>query len=184
MTTSYFDNYFGTIATQLRSCETHRLMEGAHLLAETSLSGGRVILAGNGGSAAMASHVTVDLLKAAKIRAINFNEPDLITCFANDYGYERWLEEAIKIYGEASDLAVLISSSGQSENMINAAAEARRQGMKIITLTGFKGANPLRQMGDLNLWVDSSHYNTVEMTHHIWLLSMVDCIAEQAQYHH
>ena len=184
MTTSYFDNYFGTIATHLRSCEAKKLMAGTQMLAETSLSGGRVILAGNGGSAAMASHVTVDLLKAAKIRAINFNEPDLITCFANDYGYERWLEEAIKVYGEASDLAVLISSSGQSENMLNAATEARRQGMKIITLTGFAGTNPLRQMGDLNLWVDSSHYNTVEMTHHIWLLSMVDCIAEQAHYQH
>ena len=67
---------------------------------------------------------------------------------------------------------------------LNAATEARRQGMKIITLTGFAGTNPLRQMGDLNLWVDSSHYNTVEMTHHIWLLSMVDCIAEQAHYQH
>lgn len=68
MTTSYFDNYFGTIATHLRSCETNKLMEGAQMLAETSLSGGRVILAGNGGSAAIASHVTVDLLKAAQIR--------------------------------------------------------------------------------------------------------------------
>ena len=52
--------------------------------------------------------------------------------------------------------------------------------MKIMTLTGFDPTNPLRKMGDINFWVDSSHYNTVEMTHQIWLLSMVDFIAEQA----
>jgi D-sedoheptulose 7-phosphate isomerase len=180
MATSYFENYFGSIATRVSSGETQALLSGAKLLADTSMAGGRIILAGNGGSAAMASHVTVDLLKAAKIRAINFNEADLITCFANDYGYERWLEEALKAYGERADLAVLISSSGQSANMLNAAKEARRQQMKIMTLTGFDATNPLRKMGDINFWVDSSHYNTVEMTHHIWLLSMVDFIAEQA----
>ena len=180
MTKSYFDQYFGRIATHIRSSETQILAEGAKLFGDTSRAGGRIILAGNGGSAAMASHVTVDLLKAAKIRAINFNEADLITCFANDYGYERWLEEALKGYGESADLAVLISSSGQSLNVLNAAKEARRQRMKIMTLTGFDATNPLRKMGDINLWVDSSHYNTVEMTHHIWLLSMVDFIAEHA----
>ena len=95
----------------------------------------------------MAGHVTVDLLKAAKIRAV-LNEADLTTCFANDYGYERWLEEALKAYGESADLAVLISSSGQSLNVLNAAKEARRQRMKIMTLTGFDATNPLRKMGD------------------------------------
>ena len=75
---------------------------------------------------------------------------------------------------------MLISSSGQSLNVLNAAKEARRQRMKIMTLTGFDTTNPLRKMGDINLWVDSSHYNTVEMTHHIWLLSMVDFIAEHS----
>jgi D-sedoheptulose 7-phosphate isomerase len=52
--------------------------------------------------------------------------------------------------------------------------------MKVMTLSGFNADNPLRSLGDLNLWVDSSHYNTVEMAHHIWLLSMVDFIAEPA----
>ena len=74
MTNSYFDNYFERIATHIHSSETQTLVEGAKLFADTSRAGGRIILAGNGGSAAMASHVTVDLLKAAKIRAINFNK--------------------------------------------------------------------------------------------------------------
>ena len=180
MGTSYFDNYFQTLTNRLSDIATNTLLEGVGLIKDAREAGAKVILAGNGGSAAMASHVTVDLLKCANVHAINFNEADLITCFANDYGYAHWVEEALKVYGAASDLAILISSSGQSENMLNAAKEARQQGMKVMTLSGFNADNPLRSLGDLNLWVDSSHYNTVEMAHHIWLLSMVDFIAEPA----
>lgn len=177
MVASYFENYFQTIDQRLRDIDQETLFKGADLMAELRHRAGQIILAGNGGSAAMASHVTVDLLKCAAVRAINFNEADLITCFANDYGYAHWVEEALRAYGSPSDLAILISSSGQSENMLNAAREAKRQGMQVMTLTGFNADNPLRSMGDLNLWVNSSHYNTVEMTHHTWLLSMVDYVA-------
>ena len=65
----------------------------------------------------MASHVAVDLAKQGKIKTINFNEPDLITCFANDYGYEKWISKAIDFYGEQGDLIILISSSGNSKNI-------------------------------------------------------------------
>ena len=57
------------------------------LLESTKEKNGKVIIAGNGGSAAIASHFSVDLTKVSKIRCINFNEPSLITCFGNDYGY-------------------------------------------------------------------------------------------------
>ena len=71
----------------------------------------KVILAGNGGSAALASHVSVDLTKAAGIRATNFNEADLITCFANDYGYENWLAEAIRSFAKKDDLVFFFEKS-------------------------------------------------------------------------
>ena len=64
------------------------------MLLEVKKSGRKVIIAGNGGSAAMASHVAVDFTKQGGIRTINFNEADLITCFANDYGYEHWIAKA------------------------------------------------------------------------------------------
>ncbi len=176
---NYFVHYFDRIANSVTTCETSELILGASLISGTHASGGKVILAGNGGSAAMASHVAVDLVKAAKIRAINFNEADLITCFANDYGYENWIVRAINAYADPDDLLILVSSSGQSENMINAALKAKELGLKLMTLTGFDKANPLRSMGLINFWLDSSHYNTVEMTHHIWLLSMVDYLSEK-----
>ena len=108
------------------------------LLLQMKEQGGKVMIAGNGGSAAMASHVSVDLTKQAGIRTVNFNEADLITCFANDYGYENWVTKAIEFYGDEGDVAILISSSGKSNNIINAASQANKMGIHVITLTGFK----------------------------------------------
>ena len=124
----------------------------------------------------MASHVSVDLTKSAGVRSVSFNEPDLITCFANDFGYEHWLERAIDFYGDAGDLAVLISSSGRSPNIISAAEAARRRGLSVVTFSGFDAANALRQLGQINFWVDSTEYNIVEMVPHVWLLAVVDRI--------
>lgn len=144
--------------------------------------GNKVIFAGNGGSAAMASHCAVDLTKNAGVRAINFNESDLITCFANDYGYEKWVSKAVEFYADEGDVLVLISSSGKSENMLDAAGTAIRKGIQVITLSGFDSDNPLRKCGSINLWVDSHAYNVVEMTHHIWLLAIIDMIIGSAYY--
>lgn len=126
----------------------------------------------------MASHLSVDLTKGAGIRAINFNEADLLTCFANDYGYENWVARALEAYADKNDVAVLISSSGKSYNIINGVAQARKMGLPVITLSGFKSNNPLRELGDVNFWCGSEAYNVVEMTHHVWLLSIVDYLIE------
>jgi len=137
----------------------------------------RVLIFGNGGSAAIASHVSVDLTKNVKVKAINFNEADLITCFSNDYGYEKWIEKAIEFYADKGDIVILISSSGKSKNMLHACRAARRKKIsKIITFTGNKKNNPLSKLGDVNLWVDSNIYNHIENTHQIWLLSICDLI--------
>jgi D-sedoheptulose 7-phosphate isomerase len=138
----------------------------------------KIIIAGNGGSSAIASHVSVDFTKAAKVRAINFNESDLITCFANDYGYENWIAMALRAYADAGDLVILISSSGQSQNIISAANTAVEMGLNLVTLSGFNSENPLRRLGAINLWVNSDSYNVVEMAHHVWLLAVVEVIAE------
>ena len=62
--------------------------------------------------------------------------------------------------------------------MIIGAKRAKNKGLNVITLTGFLPNNPLRKLGDVNLWVDSKAYNIVEMTHNVWLLSVVDYIIE------
>ena len=174
----YFPNYFETIAETINGIDPEALERVATMVRQAHDSGKKVILAGNGGSAAMASHVAVDLTKTAGIRAINFNEADLLTCFANDYGYEHWVARALEFYADPGDLAILISSSGASQNMLNGAEQASAMGLAVISLSGFSPDNPLRRLGDLNLWAASDSYNIVEMTHHVWLLAIVDYLTE------
>ena len=146
-------------------------------------NGRKVMIFGNGGSAAIASHVSVDLTKNALIRSVNFNEADLITCFSNDYGYEKWIEKAVDFYADEKDILILISSSGKSLNMINACKAAKSKKVsKIITFTGHDQNNPLSKLGNINFWINSKAYNFVENTHQIWLLAIVDLIIGKREY--
>ena len=161
---------------------SQELVEMKKMLLELKKTGKKVIIAGNGGSAAMASHVAVDFTKQGGIRTVNFNEADLITCFANDYGYEHWVAKAVEFYGDEEDLVVLISSSGSSKNMVNAAQIATKLGMDVVTFTGFDIDNPLKQEGSINFWLDSHAYNIVENIHQIWLLMVCDLIIGKVEY--
>jgi len=178
---SFFDRYFARIDACVRTVDVSALHVAMKMIRDTRDRGGKIILVGNGGSAAMASHVAVDLTKVAGARAINFNDADLLTCFANDFGYEQWVERAFEFYADAQDLAVLISSSGKSPNIINGTLKAKQMKLATITFSGFAEGNPLRQLGNVNFWADSREYNVVEMTHHIWLLSMIDRLALDAR---
>jgi len=153
------------------------------LLENVHNDGKKILIFGNGGSAAIASHFSVDLTKNAGIRCINCNEADLITCFANDYGFERWVEKAVDFYGDAGDLLIVISSSGCSENMLNGVKAARNGKFRaVVTFSGFSEDNPLRQLGDINIWADSKAYNFVENIHQVWLLAIVDLIIGSREY--
>jgi D-sedoheptulose 7-phosphate isomerase len=144
--------------------------------------GGKVILAGNGASASIASHFALDFTKQGKVRSIAFNDASLITAYGNDYGYENWVKKAIAHHGTEKDLALLISSSGTSPNMVSAASEARDMGMKIATMTGFAPDNPLKLLGDLNLWVECKSYNIIESVHAFWLAAACDLIIGKSEY--
>ena len=182
MESNFFDIFNGLLNKAINSIDNNLLVETAEILKEVKVSGKKIIVVGNGGSAAMASHVAVDLTKAAGCRAVTFNEADLLTCFANDYGYENWVERALKFYADKGDVVILISSSGTSKNIVNGANWAKQNGLKVITLSGFNSENPLRKIGDINLWVDSNGYNIIEMAHHIWLVSIVDYIVGSIEY--
>ena len=159
------------------------LVEIKKVLIDANANGNKGMIFGNGGSAAIASHFSVDLTKNASIRCLNFNESDLITCFANDYGFENWVAKAVEFYGDQGDVLLVISSSGQSKNMINATASARAiKFSKIVTFSGFVEDNPLSQSGDINLWVNSKAYNFVENLHQIWLLALVDLVIGDREY--
>ena len=147
----------------------------------------KIIIFGNGGSAAISSHFSVDMTKNANIRCINFNEPDLITCFSNDFGYDNWLSNSIKFYGDKGDILIAISSSGKSKNIINGCVAAKKNKFsKIITLTGHSINNHVMKKGDINLWINSKAYNFIENIHQFWfwllLLLLVDLVIGKTEY--
>ena len=174
----YISNYLTKISNLLIDFHQEDFLKIIQFLRLIKRNKKKVILVGNGGSAAMASHVSVDLTKMCKIRAINFNEADFLTCFSNDYGYENWVQKALSFHADKGDLLICISSSGESQNIINGAKFAKKIGCKVITLTGFNKKNKVKKLGNVNLWLNSKNYNLIEMTHHIWLLSIVDFIAK------
>jgi D-sedoheptulose 7-phosphate isomerase len=144
--------------------------------------GGKTMAMGNGASASISSHISTDLSKGAGIRTVNFNDANLITALSNDYGYENWMAKAVEMYGESGDIVILVSSSGRSKNVVKAANIAKEMDIKIVTFSGFKEDNPLKQTGDINLWVDSKAYNIIENMHMIWLTAVCDAIIGKAEY--
>lgn len=132
----------------------------------------RIFFVGNGGSAAIASHMAIDYQKKAGKIALAFNDPAALTCLANDLGYAEVFAWQIDRHARAGDLVVAISSSGRSENILAAVGTAVGQGCQIMTLSGFDADNPLRSMGRVNFYVPSRDYGTVEITHLAILHSM------------
>ena len=178
----YFDDFKNLI--NINSDEIkEKLFTLKKILISTKKRGKKILIFGNGGSAAIASHFSVDITKNAHIRCNNYNESDLITCFSNDYGYEHWVAKTIKFFGDNGDVLIIISSSGKSKNMINGCISARKKNFsKIITLTGHSINNPVKKLGDVNLWIDSKAYNYIENIHQFWLLALVDLIIGKKNY--
>ena len=174
---NFFKNYSKSISDLLNLVDTKLIDQSVELIKKKIKTNNTVYIAGNGGSASIASHVSVDFVKVAKVKSSTFNNSNLITCFANDYGHDNWIKEAIKSYCFNNDLLILISSSGKSLNILNAAKYCKDSNIDLITLSGFNIDNELSKLGKVNFHVDSKNYNHIEMTHHIILLGIVDIFA-------
>mgnify|MGYP001175008440 CR=1 FL=1 len=173
---NFFSKYYKELNELINSVDSAYLNKIANEITKCSVDGGKIIAVGNGGSAAIVNHFTVDLTKTCSIRAVNFNESSLLTCFGNDYGYEHWVVEALKAYADPNDIVILISSSGESMNIVNAAKWCNNNNISSICLSGFKPDNSLKRYGNFHLWVNSKKYNHVENCHQVWLLSLLDFI--------
>lgn len=128
-------------------------------------AGGKVMIVGNGGSAAIASHLAIDLVRNGGVAAMTFNDASSITCLGNDFGYTEVFTRQLALHSRPGDLLIAISSSGASANILNAVDEAKKRGCSVMTLSGFLNDNPLRSMGKINFYVESDHYGRVELSH-------------------
>jgi D-sedoheptulose 7-phosphate isomerase len=179
----FLDSYFQQYRDLLINDEVKtRIAEFAAIAVGLREAGRKFMFAGNGASASIAEHGAVDFTKQGKVRGVTFHDPNLITCFANDFGYDHWMAKAIEHYGDAGDAVVLISTSGQSPSVVNAAHAARKMGIKVVSFTGRDADNPLRAASDLSFWVPSNAYNIVENLHSVWLTATVDYVIGKAEY--
>ncbi len=133
-----------------------------------------VFFIGNGGSNAISAHMMEDYAKMGGFRTFSFTDAAMITCFANDFGYENAVREWLKIYFEKGDMLVAISSSGKSKNILNAVDFAKEKKGKIITLSGFNNDNPLKSKGDINFHIPIENFGVVECFHQVILHVILD----------
>ncbi len=149
------------------------------LFSEKKRNGSHIFFIGNGGSAAIASHMTADFMKNGGMNTYCLYDNAVMTCMGNDYGYEHVFSKPLDFLLRKDDLLLAISSSGRSQNILNAVKVAHEKSADVVTFTGFGEGNPVMSSGDVNVYVPCSKYGIVESIHNLMLQEIVDVIMER-----
>ena len=169
-------SYFSTLSRYLSETAVTSASGGTLELAEAvnqvivqarraHAAGNKLIFVGNGGSAAIASHMATDYSKNGEIRSLALNDSSMLTCLSNDLGYDQVFAKQIELHARPGDIVIAISSSGRSANILNAVKAARAARCAVVGLSGFAADNPLRSLGDINFYIASNRYGFVEIGH-------------------
>ena len=169
----FMKDYSDCLSHTLDKLDSYSLTIAADKIDETSKDGGQIFSIGNGGSAAISNHLCCDWSKGTyqenqfplTCTSLNSNMA-LYTAIANDFGLERVFSEQLNYFGCSKDILIAISSSGNSENIIQGAMKAQSKDMFVIGLTGFDGGK-LRSLSDISIHVEASNYGVVEDSHQI-----------------
>ena len=135
--------------------------------------GGKILLAGNGGSAADAQHIAGEF-----VSRFAFDRPGLpaialttdtsiLTAIGNDYGYDKLFTRQVQAHGSKGDIFIAYSTSGKSSNILLALEEARSRGLICVGLTGNRGGNPMQERCDILLEVPSSDTPKIQEGHSV-----------------
>ncbi|MBI2658053.1 D-sedoheptulose 7-phosphate isomerase [Candidatus Woesearchaeota archaeon] len=147
-----------------------KMESAAQMIVSAFKSGKKVLLAGNGGSASQASHFAAEFVGRYKkekkgLPAIALTaDSSLLTAWSNDYDYTSVFERQLQAFGNAGDVFVAISTSGNSENVLRAVREAKRLGMKVINLLG-KGGGRMKGTGDIDMIIPSDNTPVIQENH-------------------
>lgn len=150
------------------------IQEAVELIKRVQLQNKKVMMVGNGGSAGIASHMAVDYWKNGGVKATAFNDSSLLTCIANDLSYAEVFAKPIETFADKGDVVFCISSSGNSENILNAANQALKSNCTVVTFSGFSKENSLRKLGNLNFYVPSHSYGFAEIIHNLIIHNILD----------
>jgi len=169
--TAFAADYYTRFADALKTVDTDALARVLEVLDRVAEAGGTLWLAGNGGSAGIADHAVCDISKGAfsdghpPFRAVSLaaNGP-LLTALGNDLSYDDVYSEPLKFYLRDTDAVLVVSSSGNSENVVRALRVAKEKGVPTISFTGFKGGR-LAEEADIPVHVPVDNYGIVEDLH-------------------
>lgn len=186
MTNSYYEQLF-IIANDIRATNSSGEQIGlddavskvVDIIIQAANDKKTIYFIGNGGSAAIASHMAIDFWKNGGIKALAFNDGPLLTCVSNDYGYQHVFEKPIEMFADEGDVLFAVSSSGRSENILCGVRAGISKKCRVITLSGFDEDNLLLSMGDYNFYVPSHVYGYVEVLHHSICHSIMDSILKR-----
>ena len=181
----YFDGYTRIWVEAAQSVDRAAMQGLFDMIRAAAESGKRVFVAGNGGSAAIADHLCCDWTKGThtgrerpiRTHSLTSGTP-IFTALANDAGYDRVFSAQLEMYADPGDILVAISSSGESENIVNALKSARRIGMKTAAMTGFSGGKA-GELADIHLHVKTENYGVVEDVHQSIMHSVAQYAAAQ-----
>ena len=160
-----------------------KIDQAADLMAKAISSGGKIITCGNGGSLCDAMHFAEELTgkyrdKRGALPAVAIADPSHITCVGNDYGFEYIFSRYVEGVGKSGDVLLGISTSGNSENIINAANAAKEKGMKVVALTGNDGGK-LAELVDIELRVPHHGFSDRIQEIHIKIIHILILLIEQ-----
>jgi D-sedoheptulose 7-phosphate isomerase len=186
-----FNTYLKNLQTALeiiectykdRKIETSKAVEEVvYLIGKLRNAQKTIFWIGNGGSAAIAIHSTLDYFRTGNIKTRAFYDGAMITCLGNDFGYQTVFQKPLELFATRGDMLFAISSSGKSMNIIQAVEAAQNKKCFVVTLTGFEPTNPLRVMGDMNFYVPVNHYGYVELAHGILCHGFLDLLCDQSK---
>jgi D-sedoheptulose 7-phosphate isomerase len=168
--------------------ETPRIRAWGEQLAETLLAGGRLLAAGNGGSAAQAQHLTAELVGRYRddrlpLSAIALHaETSSLTAIANDYGYEESFARQVRAHGRRGDSLLLLSTSGASPNLLAAARAARSVGVRVWALTGAT-PNKLHSLASEAIAIQHGSAATVQEIHLVVVHLLCNTVEEAVRRH-
>ena len=167
----YCDDYFEHLARAASSVDRAAVKRAAERLRDAYKSGATVFVCGNGGSSSMADHMACDHLKGVQTdtslfpRLVSLSaNVALLTAVANDITFDDVFVYPLRTLARTGDVLVTVSASGDSENVVRAAAWAKEQGLAVIALTGFSGGRSAA-LAETNLHVDAFNYGIVEDVH-------------------
>jgi D-sedoheptulose 7-phosphate isomerase len=157
---------------------------GANLLIETLLDGGKIMVCGNGGSAADAQHFSAELLNRFEMERPGLaglaltTDSSTLTSIANDYSYEEIFAKQVRALGQNPDVLVIITTSGNSSNLCRAAQAAHEKDIRCIALNGKSGGrlNDILRDGDVNILVPGTSTARIQEVHGIVIHCFCDLI--------